>query len=192
MLVPDKKIVIMPATDFNFTALTDTAKENNQVKSVKMFGDAKGAGDYTGANITFDLTVAGARALGMYLEPFIVPIAINAATNFQMEPFEAVLKCDFSAGYSVKGRSDIKDGLVIFDNDLTNQIRTHDESRGACNVEMISGDRNSAHLTALQELEKVYEGVRLRRTTLSEQQKNQYYTWIVSYLTNKQHEERKD
>ncbi len=192
MLVPDKKIVIMPATDFNFTALTDTAKENNQVKSVKMFGDAKGAGDYTGANITFDLTVAGARALGMYLEPFIVPIAINAATNFQMEPFEAVLKCDFSAGYSVKGRSDIKDGLVIFDNDLTNQIRTHDESRGACNVEMISGDRNSAHLTALQELEKVYEGVRLRRTTLSEQQKNQYYTGIVSDLTNKQHEERKD
>ena len=145
MLVPDKKIILMPATDFNFTALTDTAKENNQVKSVKMFGDAKGAGDYTGANITFDLTVAGARALGMYLEPFIVPIAINAATNFQMEPFEAVLKCDFSSGYSVKGRSDIKDGLVIFDNDLTNQIKTHDQSSGACNVEMISGDRKSAH-----------------------------------------------
>lgn len=192
MLVPDKKIILMPATDFNFTALTDTAKENNQVKSVKMFGDAKGAGDYTGANITFDLTVAGARALGMYLEPFIVPIAINAATNFQMEPFEAVLKCDFSSGYSVKGRSDIKDGLVIFDNDLTNQIKTHDQSSGACNVEMISGDRKSAHLTALQELEKVYEGMRVRRITLSEQQKNQYYTGILSDLSNKQHEERKD
>jgi len=111
-----------------------------------------------------------------------LPVAIKGTRRHKAYPFEAKLTCDFSSGFAVKGRADIRDGLIIYDNDITNNIKTEDVSDGACKLEVISGDQTSAEIVAMKEIASQLEKIHVYRTNLSQQEKTRYFDGVLNDL----------
>ena len=94
------------------------------------------------------------------------------------------MHCDFSTGFAVNGRGDIRDGLVIYDNDIINNFTFRDSNTGGCHIEHISGSTTSAEYEALRQLEKVYNDLNVERIHLSESEKMKYYNYVLADLAN--------
>jgi len=182
--MPHIRVALMPAENLEFFALTDLARKDGVPTENRMFKMVRGAGDYKGAALNFDLTLEGARILALNVAPIILPIGISATIRKKMRPFEAKLTCDFSNGFEINGRADIKDGLVIYDNDITNKIHSKDTNTGNCQVEMIRGDLESAKLRAMHELEDRFESLRIHRTIMTRKDRLSYHEGILKDLSN--------
>jgi hypothetical protein len=179
--MPHITVALLPLENLTFKPLTETQYDPELgSRSSKIFTRVQGAGDYLGTAIVLDTTVAGAVGMATHLPPFIVPVGISATFKQQSEPFDAELKCDFSSGYSVKGRADVKDGLVIYDNDITNTMKATDETDGGCTLKLNSGDRGSAEYKAFQELEKELNALHFHRAHLSYEEKTRYYQSVMT------------
>ena len=171
-LVPQARIVIMPGSKFTFSSTTDVGTEKDQLKRIKMFSNSTGAGNYTGANIVFDLTSAGARALTLSLDPFIVPLKISAETTFRLEPFHAELRCNFSNEFSSKGIASSKKGFLFFPDEITNNISTTSVSNGGpCSLRHISGDSKSAEFEAMKKTKAFFDKIHLEEVEMNEMDK---------------------
>jgi len=191
--MPHLKISLLPIEKLTFFSLTEWQNDPNAWSySSKMFRNITGAGDYLGAAIVMDTTIAGSLGLAEHLQPFVLPVGIKARFKQAAEPTEAELTCDFSAGYSVQGRADVRDGLVIYDNDITNTISSSDFSNGACKLHYISGDRGSAQFKALEAMEQQFENIRIHRTILAHEEKTAYYKSLLEDIQkNRRQEEPK-
>ncbi|MCA9508024.1 MAG: hypothetical protein KC505_06370 [Myxococcales bacterium] len=175
--LPGVKIVLLPTEELQFFPLTEWQKESGEESGrlSRMFRSIKGMGDYLGANITIDTTITGASGLANHLGTFIPPLGVKAIFKQKLHPAKAVLTCDFSNAFSIKGRTDIRDGLVIYDNDITQVLDAKDDSSGElCSIEYISGDPQSARFEALREIERTFDQYAIKRTQLSREEKNQY------------------
>jgi hypothetical protein len=180
---PHIKISLMPIDELTFFPLTEQqVNKQSNVLNTKMFRNVQGAGDYLGAQIVMDTTITGSFGLAQHLQPFLLPVGIQVNLRVKYEPSEFNLLCDFTTGFSVNGRADIRDGLIIFDNDLTNKISAYDKNFGNCNIERINGDKNSAEYKALEELSTFYEKMHIQRTHLSYQEKKKYYDAVLADL----------
>ena len=174
--MPDITVALLPLENLSFEPLTEMQYDKDLgSQGSKIFTRVKGSGDYLGTAIVLDATVAGAVGLATHLPPFIVPVGIKATYKQQSQPFDAELKCDFTSGYRVKGRADVKDGLVIYDNDITDTIKAEDVADGGCSLKLFSGDQGSAEYKAFQELEKELNGLHFHRAQLSHAEKKRYY-----------------
>lgn len=183
--MPALKVSLLPVETLRFFSLTEWQNDPNAWSfSSKMFRNITGAGDYLGASVVMDTSISGSLGLAEHLQPFVLPVGIKAVFKEVAEPTEAYLDCDFSTGYEVKGRADVRDGLIIYDNDITNTINASDHSRGACNLEYISGDRGSAEFKALESMEKEFERMRLDRTYLAQSEKESYYQSLMADIQN--------
>ncbi len=182
---PALKISLMPMEKLTFFSLTNLDKSGQKNKSGQnIFTNIIGAGDYLGAAITLDTSVIGSMAMSLYMGPFILPVGINGTRQQKAQPFDAELDCDFSNGFTAKGRADIRNGALIFANDITNNIKVNDFSNGNCFLKLNSGDANSAELKAMEVLQSQFEQVHLYRSNLSQQEKNAYFSSILNDLNN--------
>ena len=178
--MPHITVALLPLEKLTFRPLTETQYDPDLgSKSSKIFTRVQGAGDYLGTAIVLDTTVAGAVGMATHLPPFIVPVGISATYKEQSSPFDAELKCDFSSGFKIKGRADVRDGLVIYDNDITNIMKAEDTADGGCALKLHSGDRNSAEYVALQALETEFTKMHLHRSALSHAEKQKYYEGVL-------------
>jgi hypothetical protein len=177
---PDIKVTLLHMDDLKLFGL-DEAYEGDPADGgyFNMIKRVNGSGDYLGMAIYMDLTVAAGVQFGKHLDPFILPIGIKGEFNRYLLPSEAVLDCDFSNGFKVQGRADVKDGLIIFDDDIANSMKVEDASNGACSLTNIKGDIQSAQILALMELEKQYDEMNLRRTILSREEKEVYFNGVL-------------
>jgi hypothetical protein len=188
--MPHIKVSLLPVEKLTFFSLTEWQNDLEAWSySSKIFRNIKGSGDYLGAAIVLDTSIAGALGLAEHLQPFVLPVGIRATFKQMAEPTEAELRCDFSTGYEVNGRADVRDGLIIYDNDITNTISTSDHSYGACNLKYISGDQNSAQFKALQAMEQEFESMRIHRTYLANAEKNAYYQSVLDDIANNRRED---
>lgn len=185
--MPQIRVSILPVEKLSFFPLTEW--QNGTKTASLMVKQINGAGDYLGSAIIIDTTIAGAVGFAEHLGPFVLPIAIKATLKQQIEAVEAILHCDFSNGFSVKGRADVKDGLVIFDNDVTNTIKGKDENIGACNLEHISGNIKSAEYAGLQKIEEQFEAMRIKRVALSRDEKEAYLKGVMADIDNNRRKE---
>ena len=182
-LVPKARIIIMPGSKFSFSSTTDVGVEQEQAKSIKLFSNSTGAGNYTGANIVFDLTAAGARALTLSLDPFILPLKISAETTFRLEPFHAELRCNFSNEFSSKGIASSKKGFLFFPDEVTNNISTTSVSNGGpCSLRHISGDAKSAEFKALKKTKAFFDKIHLEEVEMNEMDKKYHVEHINKEL----------
>ena len=186
-VAPDVKIVLMPGFNFNFGSNFDVGVKKSLLKESKMFAGSEGFGAYNGATVSFYLTLAGSKALKLSLDPFIVPLDISAETTFKLEPFKAKLKCDYRHGYKINGRTDIIDGAVIFDGDISNNIKIEDisDDKNGCSLE-VSGDKNSAQYAALQTLKDKLQSGYLKKVDLTNAQKQKYYDQMLQDIKYQQ------
>ena len=190
-LVPGVTITLMPGFNFEFGSNFDLGTQSGLLKSSKIFSGSEGFGAYNGATVTFYLTLAGAKALKLSLDPFIVPLQISAETTFQLQPFTASLKCDFRYGYKINGRTDIIDGAVIFDNDISNTISMQNITgdKNGCHLDA-KGDFSSARFKALEKLKQKIESTQAQKVELSSIQKQRYYDKMQEDIRNQQAEAR--
>jgi len=181
----------MPIEKLSFFPLTEWQHGNDKISDIsKMFRQINGSGDYLGAAIVMDTSIAGSLALAEHLAPFVLPVGIKATLKQQINPTEAVLNCDFTNGFSVKGRADARDGLVIFDNDITNTMKATDNNSGGCTLKHISGDLQAAEYEAMVRMEEILSDMQFRRTNLSQAEKNAYYRGVMADIeSNRRTEE---
>jgi hypothetical protein len=118
------------------------------------------------------------------LPPFIVPVGIKAIYKEKLPPFEAELICDNMNAYSVEGRADVKDGWIIFDNDVTNKMTYTDNNEGMCSVRLISGDKSAAEFVAMQTLSDELNKIFLHKTQLSKEEKEKYHAEVLKDIEN--------
>lgn len=183
--LPDIRVSLMPIESLTFFPLTEMQFDDNRaVQTKKMFLQVKGAGDYFGTTVVLDTSIMGSLGLAEHLAPFILPVGIRAILRQKLEPAEAELVCDFSNGFNINGRADIRDGLIIYDNDIINTMSASDDNRGSCFINYISGDPNSARFDGLRNLEAQYEALRLRRTYLSRIEKEAYFNGVLQDIQN--------
>lgn len=183
---PNIKISLLPLDELSFEPLTEWQKDPQRKNSelTSMIGKIKGAGDYLGIALNIDAIVMGASALAARLGPFIPPLAIKGKFKQKIHPVEASLVCDFGNGFEVKGRADIRDGAIIYDNNITNTIKGEDLAKGACDLKIESGDINSAYIKGLQFIEQEFEKIKFKRTQLSREEKTEYLKKVEGDLDN--------
>jgi hypothetical protein len=179
----DLKISLLPMDSYTFDALTEL---HNRDKSggTKMYRNIQGSGDYLGATISLDETISGSFAAAQHLGPHIIPVKIMGQYKHVPPAAVAELACDFSMGWNVYGRSDIKDGAIIYDNDEVTNMHASDRSNHACSLTLKSGDRNSAQFMALEALEKQLESMGMQRIKLSQAEKEAYYNKVMKDIAD--------
>jgi hypothetical protein len=193
---PHIKLSALPITELDLDSLTELQFDSDGkaviTNGISIFRKFKGEGDFRGATLNFDLTVAGASSFATNPSPFIVPVEIIGTFKQKAKPFEARLQCDFSTGWNVKGRADIRDGLVIYNNDLTNEMIAHDTSEGGCKLDLIKGDRRSAEVVAMKTLEKELMAYQMKKTRLSIDDKMAYFNAVQKDIQSNRHKKAND
>lgn len=182
---PGLTISLLPIDSLSFFSLTELqANTKNDTTGHKMFSQIKGSGDFLGANITLDASISGGLGLAEHLAPFILPIGIKVTFKQQVIPTKAELNCKFENGFSVEGRADARDGLVIFDNDVTVNLSSTDKNKTACHLDVQSGDVDAAQIKSLQMLEEHLSLMGLHRTNLTKAEKENYYKNVLEDVQN--------
>lgn len=201
--MPHIKLSIMPAKNFTFHPITDTAfSEGNAKHEIALFKKTSGTGNYTGGTLTFDLTLKGAQSMNLALDTFIAPISIRTSVLMKQTPIQGSLVCDFKNVFNFTGRGDVKNGL-FFSNDPSTVINSDDETTNICTTTLTSGSLEDAEYQALKEVEKVYSDYNMKRVMLAGEDSKKYFeelkakfkdmpkdtrtksegNWFVNYLT---------
>jgi hypothetical protein len=178
--LPRIRILKLPVEKITWEALAETVYNTTGQKQnvgIPLPRKISGAGHLDGTTINMDLTLDGAAKFLSANPPVILPVYAKVKTLKKYPPFRAVLECDYSVGWSVKGRVDLKDGLVIFDNDVYKQMVVSDDInvKKPCNIRVIEGERKYAELVALEALEKKFKDILMERVNLTQSEKNTYY-----------------
>ncbi len=183
---PQVKVALLPLEKLSFSPLAEWQKDPNREKhaSTAMLSSIQGSGDYLGITITMNMTIIGSAGLAANLGPFIPPIGIKGTLKEKIHPVSATLKCDFTSGYDITGRTDVRDGAIIYDNDITTTLVGKDIGDGGCKLDVKSGDVGSAHIKGLQEIEKVFQNIGLTRTTLAKDEKEAYLKKVQDDVAN--------
>jgi hypothetical protein len=111
---------MLPVQSIGWKKLTETATDD--LGGVPIFRSVNGGGNLQGATATIDLTVDGASSLGLSPPPFILPVATSAKVLQTLPPFTAKLDCVIKSSWFYNGRTDVRDGLIIYNNDITQNI----------------------------------------------------------------------
>lgn len=182
---PNLKIVLLPLDKIEFFALTQTESKNQETKHTNLFSNVKGSGDYLGATITLDTSVSGAMGLASHLAPFILPVGIKAALKRQASPTHAKLSCDFTNGFVLRAKNEIRPKFLIFGKQTINEIKSTDTNMGACSIQLLRGSLESAEYKAIEALHQRLNDAFITRTSLSRQEKEAYYRSVIEQAERK-------
>jgi len=133
------QITYLPAKQIQWVPLAELAKDGDVI-GVPVFRHLAGGGSFGGGALTADLTLGGAENLqkienANYSKPVILPIAPKAKVLVRGPALKGKIDCQFKTFADAKLRSDVKDGAVIYNNDLFENI-TYSKKGGF-------GDKNS-------------------------------------------------
>lgn len=128
-------------------------------------GSSKGScGAAHTCNVVLEYTSIGARAARMAkLGAVVIPVTFQADVNVAVPDFVGHVSCDYSTGWTARGRADVRDGGIIYDGDLTNRIRFGSSENGNCIVSIDEGSKDSAEYALLTELFRQYDTTRVER-----------------------------
>lgn len=147
-------------------------------------------------NVVLEFSALGARATrfkrqqSMTVTPVYMPVYFEADVEVSEPDFAGSVDCDFSTGWSAKGRADIMDGAVIYDGDLRNSIKYKSKSKGGCDFKILKGSRDSAYFHTLNELKTQYLNLFFDRQKAAVAQKEAYRTRMEQSLQDHQNRAR--
>lgn len=182
--LPQVKVVRLPIENITWHSLTETVmdSEGKEHRGIPLYRNIKGGGNFKGATINIDLTLDGAKKFVV-----ILPVVAKGYILQKYPPFKATLKCDFTTGWTMKGRSDVIDGMIIYDNDVYNRMVAKDvaETGKPCSLKFEGGGHQSrakveaAHRKALEEMQKKLADIFINRTELARKQKEAYFNGVM-------------
>ncbi len=112
---------MLPVQTVDWLKLTETVSDGES-GGVPLFRDVRGGGNLQGMTVNLDLTLDAASSLSVAPPPFIVPVGTSTKLLQTLPPFKAKLDCVIKNGWFYKGRTDVRDGLIIYNNDITQNV----------------------------------------------------------------------
>ncbi len=195
--LPRVNISLISVESFEWGSLAETVtkSDGSETAGVPLFRSINGGGNLTGSTVNADLTIDGARKFQNALPPIILPIYAKATLIQKYPSFKARLKCDFTTGWTVEGRADVKDGLVIYNNDITTSMVAKDVSstKKPCSVTFDGGGapssaiREAAYRESLLRVQDKLTDLYLTRTNLAQAEKTAYFNGITQDIQNNRH-----
>lgn len=147
-------------------------------------GNSQGkCGNTNSCNVTMEFTYSGAiMALTARSGAIALPVYFEADVSFMQPEFEGSVTCKFENGFSVKGRSDVKDGAIIYDGDVSNKINYNAIENGSCDYQIIKGNNQSAAYYAIKNLYDNYLNLKMQRAAKSRDEKDRYRKYVNEEL----------
>lgn len=184
--LPPIKISLIPVEKLSWKGLAEGENSN-------FFSQVAGGGTLVGATINADLTILSAREFKKNLPPVILPVYAKANLIQKYPVFKAHLKCDFTTGWELYGRADIKDGLIIYNNDISQSFVATDVARvdEPCTLTMTGGGGNEAREAAYRKaLETVQErilDIYFTRFNIAKDEKDAYLNSVIADIQSNRH-----
>jgi hypothetical protein len=192
--LPQVRIVVLPLQSISFFSLAETYSDSHSKPAVgiPLFRGMNGSGNFQGATFNFDLTLDGAEKFSSAPPPIIVPIGVEASLTVRPPTFKASLSCDFTTGWSVEGRTDIKDGLIVYNNDITTSMVAKDisETNKPCKLSVEGGtgaEHEYAYYQALIALQKRFEDLFFERSSMAQKEKMAYWQKVQDDISANRH-----
>ncbi len=194
--LPKLKISIIPAENFVWKPLAETVinPEGTQGEGIPIFRNIKGGGNFVGATVNADFSLDGARKFKTPLEPINLPIYAEATLLQKYPTFTATLDCNFKTGWSVKGRTDVKDGLIVYNNDITTNMLAEDISSNGdkpCTLAFEGGGGNAtredAYRKSLEVLQSKIADLFVTRSNMAHDEKVAYFNAVMADIQANRH-----
>lgn len=148
-------------------------------------GSAGKCGNTNTYNVTIEYAFLGANMVQTSVSGALsMPIYFEADVSFVQPGFEGSVSCDFRNGFSVKGRSDVKDGAVISDGDVYNKINYSAIVNGSCNYQIVKGDENSAAYFTIKSIYENYMNLKMQRAIKSPAEMDRYRDYVNAELAH--------
>lgn len=147
-------------------------------------GGSNGAcGNTKACNVTLEYTWLGAMMAKTSRSGAVtMPIYFEGDVTFAQPDFAGSVTCDFTTGFKVQGRADVKDGAIIYDGDVTNKINYSDLETGACNYTITKGDANSAAYYTIKRIYDSYMALKTQRAAKSHSEMERYREFVNNEL----------
>lgn len=195
--LPEVKIAKVPVDNFTWGGLAETVNSDGSAQPVgiPMFRKIAGGGTFEGATVNLDLSVDGARAFQIAPPPMVLPIYAKARMIKKYPAFKATLDCNFKTGWHLDGRADVKDGLIIYNNDVTmNFVSESDSSVDTpCKVSFEGGgapgaeEREAAIRKAYQAVQAQLGETFLYRSNLAMSDRREYWQHVSDDVQANRH-----
>jgi hypothetical protein len=192
--LPEVRLAVLPVHRLGFSSLAETLvnSRNQATDGVPLFRAFAGSGNLRAATFNFDLTLDGAEKFSSAPPPIIVPVGIKAELTVRPPRFTARLSCDFTTGWSVKGRTDIKDGLIVYNDDIYTDMvaKSIAETTKPCRLSVDGGSGavwESAYTEALRALQHRLSSIYFHRVSLSKQEKERYWAGVQDDIAAHRH-----
>ncbi|EPX57288.1 hypothetical protein D187_007042 [Cystobacter fuscus DSM 2262] len=192
-------LVKLPIQSISYFSLAETMTGSNDQQriGVPLFRSMKGSGDGSSGTYNFDLTLDGAEKFSSAPPPIVVPVGLKAQLTVRPPALRASLSCDFTTGWSVQGRTDIKDGLIIFNDDIYTSMvaKSVSETNKPCRVHVEGGDGSAAQLVyaqALVALQERFTNLYFERVSLSYNEKLTYWDKVQQDIAAHRHQGAND
>lgn len=143
-------------------------------------------GSVSSCNVTIEYTEQGAEQTNATrVNAVFLPIVFVGDAKVSIPDFKGRFDCKFRNGWWAKGRTDVKDGWIIYDGDVYNKIHyTSLDKMENCKVKIEKGDKGSAAATLLMELSKYYQQLFNARTLRSASDMNEYRRKVQKEVDN--------
>lgn len=140
-------------------------------------------GNTRSCNVTIEYTWLGATMAKTSRSGAVsMPVYFEADVKFKQPDFEGSVSCDFTNGFKVQGRADVKDGAIIYDGDVYNKINYSAIEEGACSYQIVKGDANSAAYYTIKSLYENYMNLKMQRAAKSRSEMDRYREYVNSEL----------
>ncbi len=203
---PDVTVSSLAANAVYARSTALTAKSNNNdaysyflgkdniVNAPRLFlavngGSAGACGNTKSCNVTIEYTWLGATmAKTSQSGAIAMPVYFEADVSFVQPDFEGSVTCDFTNGFTVRGRSDVKDGAIIYDGDVYNKINYSAIEDGSCSYRIDKGDAKSAAYHTIKTLYDQYMNLKMQRAIKSRGEMDRYREYVnheLAYHANR-------
>lgn len=189
------RLAVLPVQSLSFFSLDETFvnSAHKETAGVPLFRAFAGSGNLRDATFNFDLTLDGAEKFSSAPPPIVVPVGIKAKLTQHPPRFVARLSCNFTTGWSVKGRTDVKDGLILYNDDVFTDMVAESvaETKKPCQIHSEGGEgsaRESAYAEALRALQDRFTTVFFERVSLSKQEKETYWKGVQADIAAHRHQ----
>lgn len=191
---PDVTVARLGATTVYARSSAMTVQENTpfainrMVKGTRLFsavnaGTNGRCGNTRACNATVDLTWLGSMmAATTKSGAVVIPVVFDADVSLMQPDFDGEVSCDFTTGWQVKGRADVKDGAIIYDGDVYNRINYASIEEGACNYAIYKGDKDSAAYHTITRIYDEYMRIKMQRAAKAKEEKDAYQQFVTREL----------
>lgn len=163
-----------------------------QLRGVNI-GSQGACGNTRSCNVVLEYTDVGARAstflaVGDGPTAVLLPVTFAADVSVAQPDFVGSVHCKFKTGWSAQGRADVRDGAIIYDGDLTDQIqyKSIDDPFGGCSFNIQEGSQDSAFYHALMDMNNYYRQLHTERQQDAKRAKDAYEAQIRRELQHQQ------